>query len=92
MQTIEQALEKLRKSPFRKRFHLSREEKDWVRCFGMVRTRAHAAGIIKRNLAPANVANDGRQTPMHGHPVFVAQHATALCCRDCLCKWYGVQC
>lgn len=90
MQTIVQALYKLRRSPFRAQFHLSREEKDYVRAFGLERIRSHCADIIKRNIAPAHPLHDGRQTPMHGHPVFVAQHATAVCCRDCLRKWYKV--
>jgi predicted Fe-S protein YdhL (DUF1289 family) len=34
--------------------------------------------------------NDGKQTPFRGHPVFVAQHATATCCRGCLAKWHGI--
>ena len=25
-----------------------------------------------------------------GHPVFLAQHACALCCRGCLEKWYHI--
>ncbi len=25
---------------------------------------------------------------MKGHPVFVAQHATATCCRECIRKWH----
>ena len=29
-------------------------------------------------------------TPMRGHPVFIAQHACACCCRGCLHKWYHV--
>jgi hypothetical protein len=41
-------------------------------------------------LAAAQPRNDGRQTPYRGHPVFVAQHATATCCRTCLAKWHGV--
>ena len=49
---------------------------------------------IKR-LAPAEPANDGEQTPMRGapkgHPVFLAQHATATCCRGCLEKWHGIE-
>ncbi len=36
-------------------------------------------------------ANDGKQTPMRGHPVFTAQHATATCCRGCLAKWHGIE-
>ncbi len=27
---------------------------------------------------------------MRGHPVFVAEHATATCFRGCLEKWYGI--
>ena len=27
---------------------------------------------------------------MRGHPVFLAEHATATCCRNCLAKWYHI--
>ena len=40
--------------------------------------------------APAEPRHDGRQTPYRNHPVFVAQHATATCCRSCLEKWHGI--
>ena len=33
---------------------------------------------------------DGKQTPMKNHPVFIAQHATATCCRGCLEKWHHI--
>ena len=52
--------------------------------------RAHAAEIIADRLAPAEPRNDGRQTPYRNHPVFVAQHATATCCRSCLETWHGI--
>ena len=52
--------------------------------------RKHAQDFIAKRLSPAAPANDGRQTPMRGHPVFVAQHATATCCRGCLAKWHGI--
>ena len=42
---------------------------------------AHARALLEERIAPANPPNDGKQTPMLGHPVFVAQHATASCCR-----------
>ena len=32
-----------------------------------------------------------KQTPMKGHPVFIAQHATATCCRECIRKWHKMQ-
>ena len=44
-----------------------------------------------QRLAPAAPRNDGKQTPWRGHPVFVAQHATATCCRGCLAKWHGIE-
>ena len=25
------------------------------------------------------------------HPVFIAQHATATCCRECIRKWHKMQ-
>ncbi len=43
----------------------------------------HAADFIRQRLAPAAPINDGKQTPMRGHPVFIAQHATVTCCRGC---------
>ncbi len=52
--------------------------------------RAHAAEIIAERLAPTEPRNDGRQTPYRNHPVFVAQHATATCCRGCLETWHGI--
>ena len=52
---------------------------------------SHARDFVRERLAPAVIVNDGRQTPMKGHPVFTAQHATACCCRGCLNKWYHVQ-
>ena len=90
MQTIEEALEKLCRSPFRARFRLSEKERAYVRARGMDTIRRHAGDFVRQRLAPAQPPNDGRQTPMHGHPVFVAQHACACCCRGCLEKWYRV--
>lgn len=50
----------------------------------------HAADFIEKRLAPAFPRNDGKQTPMRHHPVFIAQHATATCCRNCLQKWHAI--
>ena len=90
MQTIDQALEKLKKSNFRAKFHLSAKDKEYVRKKGMDTIRNHAEEFIKKRLAPAEIPNDGAQTPMRGHPVFKAQHACACCCRGCLNKWYRI--
>ena len=52
--------------------------------------RSHARDFVRQKLAPADPVNDGKQTPMRGHPVFKAMHGTACCCRGCLNKWYRV--
>lgn len=91
MQTIDEALDKLSKSKFRSSFHLTDKDKAYIRDKGMGTIRLHAYDFISSRLAPAEIANDGKQTPMKGHPVFIAQHATACCCRGCLYKWYKVK-
>ena len=91
MQTVDEALDKLAKSKFRSSFHLSEKDKAYVREKGMDTIRIHAKDFITSRLAPEYIANDGKQTPMRGHPVFIAQHATACCCRGCLYKWYKVK-
>ena len=90
MQTIDQALDKLSRSAFRSSFHLTKSERLYLEEKGMDVIRRHAADFVRQRLAPADPANDGRQTPMRGHPVFKAMHATACCCRGCLNKWYRV--
>ena len=91
MSTIEQTLERLKASNFRAKFHLSEKDKAYVKEKGMELLRLHCADIIQKRLAPAIIVNDGKQTPMRGHPVFIAQHACACCCRSCLNKWYNVK-
>lgn len=78
----------LSKSPFRSRFHLQGKELDYLQSKGLTTILDHAADFVTRRLAPADLPNDGKQTPFRGHPVFVAQHATACCCRGCLEKWH----
>lgn len=90
MQTIDQALDKLKQSEFRAGFHLNDSDRKYVREKGMDTIRKHAEDFVAGRLAPAVITNDGRQTPMRGHPVFKAQHACACCCRGCLNKWYRV--
>ena len=90
MQTIDQALDKLEKSRFRSSFYLTKKEREYLTDKGMETMRRHAQDFVRQKLAPAEPANDGKQTPMHGHPVFKAMHATACCCRGCLNKWYKV--
>ena len=76
--------------PFGQRFHLRGRERAMVQLRGMEAIRKHADDLITGRLAPAEPAKDGKQTPYRGHPVFVAQHATATCCRTCLERWHGI--
>lgn len=87
---IDTRLERLQTFPFRRRFHLRGRERALVELRGMEEIRRHARELIDRRLAPALPAKDGRQTPWRGHPVFVAQHATATCCRGCLAKNHDI--
>ncbi|MBU3736896.1 MAG: DUF4186 domain-containing protein [Methylobacterium sp.] len=77
-------------SAFRRSFSLRTKERDYLREKGLALVMSHARDFIVQRLAPATIANDGRQTPFRGHPVFVAQHATACCCRGCLAKWHRI--
>lgn len=81
---------RLATSEFRRRFRLKAEDIAYIERKGMETIRRHAADFVRTRLAPAVIPNDGRQTPMRGHPVFIAQHATACCCRKCLEKWHRI--
>lgn len=86
----EQRLAALSRSNFRSRFHLGLRDRQYICDKGWDVMRRHAADFVSQRLAPAFIPNDGKQTPMRGHPVFIAQHATACCCRGCLAKWHGI--
>ena len=90
MRDLDSVFPRLAQSAFRSRFRLNPKDRAYLDERGMDVVRSHARDFIAKRLAPAEPANDGRQTPMRGHPVFVAQHATATCCRSCLAKWHGI--
>ena len=81
-------LDRLLKSKFRNSFRLKQKDIDYINQKGLDTIKKHAQDFIFKRVAPAYVANDGKQTPMRGHPVFIAQHATATCCRKCINKWH----
>ena len=87
---IENKLNSLSKSKFRNSFKLSDKDRNYIIDKGMNKIIEHAYGFINERLASDKILNDGKQTPMKGHPVFVAQHATATCCRGCLYKWHNI--
>jgi hypothetical protein len=88
--SIDVRLQALARQPFRARFHLRGREAATVELRGMEVVRAHAAELLAQRVAPAEPSRDGKQTPYRGHPVFIAQHATATCCRGCLERWHEI--
>ena len=89
--TIPEALERLNRSRFRSSFHLKAEQIRYIDQKGMDTIRSHCRDFVKKKLAAGEPENDGKQTPMKGHPVFLAMHACGCCCRGCLEKWYRVK-
>jgi len=87
---LENVFAALAKSTFRSRFRLEAKEVAYLRKLGLDGVMQHARELLSPRLFPAQPKNDGKQTPMRGHPVFVAQHATATCCRKCLAKWHHI--
>jgi len=88
---MNQTMQSLKRSPFRSKFALKDKDLCYVQDKGMDTIRQHALNFITTRIASESPRNDGKQTPMKGHPVFVAQHATATCCRNCIQKWHGVE-
>lgn len=81
-------LDRLAKSKFRSRFKLRAKELEYIKDKGLDTIYSHAYDFIRDRVAPAELVNEGKQTPMRGHPVFIAQHATVTYCRGCIEKWY----
>ena len=90
MEKIDEILYSLSKSKFRSSFHLKEKDKEYIKQKGIEKIESHAYDFLRKRLAPAYIPNDGKQTPMRGHPVFIAEHATATCCRNCIYKWYHI--
>ncbi len=88
--SMNELFQRLSKSAFRSRFQLKVNELTYIEAKGLPTIRRHAEDFVAKRLAAAEPLNDGKQTPMRGHPVFIAQHACAVCCRGCLEKWHGI--
>ena len=88
---MKQLFSRLQKSKFRSKFKLGPKERLYLQNKGFLAIEQHARDFINERLSPAFPQNDGKQTPMINHPVFIAQHATATCCRKCLEKWHGIK-
>lgn len=88
---IKNILDRLSKSKFRGSFHLKDKDILYIEDKGIDKIREHAYDFVTKRLADTSNVTDGKQTPMKGHPVFIAQHATGTCCRSCLEKWHHIR-
>lgn len=87
---LKELWERLARSHFRSRFKLTDKDRAYIALRGWREIEVQARTIITKRLAPAFPEKDGSQTPMRGHVVFLAQHATGCCCRGCLYKWHRI--
>lgn len=87
---INKKITSLSLSKFRSSFHLTKKDISYIEKQGLNKICQDTYDIINKRLAPQIITNDGKQTPYHGHPVFIAQHATGCCCRTCLYKWHHI--
>jgi hypothetical protein len=90
MRDLDELFAALSRSTFRSRFRLGAKEAAYLKEKSLAIVLEHGQRFVAQRLADAQPKNDGRQTPMRGHPIFVAQHATATCCRSCLAKWHRI--
>lgn len=91
MDEINTILIKLKNSKFRNSFHLKQKDFEYILAKGIEKIKSHTFDFVSKHLADISTFRDGKQTPMRGHPVFIAQHATATCCRECLYKWHNIE-
>lgn len=87
---IDELFLNLSKSKFRSSFKLKEKDIEYINKKGLEEIEKHAYKFITERLSADIILNDGKQTPMKGHPVFIAEHATATCCRGCLYKWHNI--
>ncbi len=72
MRDLEELLAALSRSSFRRRFRLGPKDAAYLRQRTLPVVLEHGRQFVLKRLAAAEPPNDGRQTPMRGHPVFVA--------------------
>jgi hypothetical protein len=88
---IHKKLTALKQSKFRSKFGLTQKDRDYIATKGLETIKEHIFQFVNSRVASDFPKNDGKQTPMRGHPVFIAQHATATCCRGCISMWHGFE-
>src|SRR3978361_871186 len=87
---IDERIEAIGRHTLSEKLHLRGRQRALVQLRGMTTIRRHAEELIVKKIGAAEPSKDGKQTPYRGHPVFVAQHATATCCRTCLERWHEI--
>jgi len=82
------AMQRLSFNQSRQRYFLSLRFKQYVYDKGLEELRNEARFMVNKNIKN-KPENDGNQTPIN-HPICIAMHATATCCRKCLFKWHRI--
>jgi Domain of unknown function (DUF4186) len=66
MRDIDLVFDALAKSTFRRRFRLGAAEQAYLERKGLAAVLQHGRDFVDKRLAPAQTANDGKQTPFRG--------------------------
>ena len=80
----------LSKSPFHNEICLTQKERRYYLDRSREEMRKETEDIIRKNLERKVSPDKDRHTRQWGHPVYVAQRATACCCRKCLYEWHNI--
>lgn len=91
MSVVDDKIKSLSLSKFRASFHLSKDMIKYIKEKGLDKIENDAYFFVRSRISDTSKVIDGKQTPMRNHPVFIAQHATATCCRGCLNKWHHIE-
>ena len=68
-------LASLKQSKFRSKFKLTQKERDYIAAKGLGTIKDHAFQFVITRIAPDFPKNDGKQTPMRGHPAHAVVNA-----------------
>ena len=79
----------LGRSRFRSRFVLEPGDWAYIQSRGMHCIAQHARQFVAQPCRGPTCKR--RPADADEHILFVAQHATATCCRGCLARWHGIQ-
>lgn len=93
---VNYTIESFKKELFRKRYwsrHIDEELIIQVQEKSISEIEKEIEKRIRRYINKRNKDNpyDGRQTPLEGHLIFYAQHATGTCCKKCIEEWHGIK-